>query len=95
MAFTVSSIVNGVPGNTRIANFVITPDTITGVVTVPGAVSVDAILAFGPKSCAVAVGSINVGMNVNASGVAAAGVIGFSNVVTTSAHTYFLTVLYH
>lgn len=92
MAFTASTIFNAVPGNTRMWSAVITPDAATGVVTVPGANSVDAVVSFDLKS-GTSLTCVNVARNLDASGAAANGVIGFSNVVANQ--TYHLTVLYH
>jgi len=95
MAFTATMIVNTVPGNMRLWNGRITATNITGVVTIPGAVSIDAILAFHPL---VIIGSTTchtVYMNANASNVAEAGAIGFSNVISSTGAVYNLTVLYH
>lgn len=91
MAFTVSSIVRD-GGASRLGTFVITPDAATGVVTIPGAVAIDGIVAFSLKS-GTSLSCVNVAQNANASGTAALGVVGFSNVVANQ--TYFLTVLYH
>ena len=92
MAYTLSMMVNGVPGNLRMASMQITPDAATGVITVPGATAIDAIVGFDTKSAA-SVTCTNIRINANASGVAANGVIGFSNVVANA--VYLVTVLYH
>lgn len=94
MAYTVSTIVNTVMGDKRLGVFDIHPDGITGVVTIPGAVAVDAIMSFDIKNAA-SLTCVTVAPNVNASGVAAMGVVGFSNVVSTTGSKYILTVLFH
>jgi hypothetical protein len=93
MAFTVSTTVNTVVGNLRLWSGNITPDATTGVVTVPGATAIDCILGCSIKS-ATSLTTINMAANVNASGVAALGNIGFSAVVAT-AQVIQVSVLYH
>ena len=99
MAFTVSTIVNAVPGNMRLWAGVVTPDAATGVVTIPGAVSVDAVLGFYPKSALTFTSQcqtmICITPNLGPGATAAAGQIGMTNVITSNANSYFLCVLYH
>lgn len=92
MAFAITQVVNTVFGDKRIWTGRITPDAATGVATIPGAVAIDGIISFSQTggtslTCAV------VAANVNASGVAANGVLGFSNVASTQIFT--VSVAYH
>ncbi len=86
MAFTVSSNVNTVMGNVRVWSGYITPDAATGVVKIPGASRIEAILGIGLKSAATEnTGNGYAAMMVNqtASGVAANGSLSFSGCTTT------------
>ena len=96
MAYTVSTIVNTVIGDKRMWMGRVTADAATGVVTVPGAVSVDAIVGVSPASMATentGVGYTVIQRNANASNVAAKGVLGFSGCTTTKVLN--VTVIYH
>ena len=92
MAYTVSTIVNTVMGNLRLAVLEVTPDAATGVVTVPGAIAVDALVGVSKISGA-SLTCMTVTQNLDASGAVANGVIGFSNVVASQ--KYRVSVLYH
>ena len=92
MAFTVSNIANTVIGEKRLFVGRITPDAATGTVTVPGALAIDGLVSnsyVGGTSLTCA----NVAINVNPSGVAANGVVSYSNVASTQ--IYVLSVMYH
>jgi hypothetical protein len=94
MAFTLTSIVNTVVGDKRLFVGNLTATNITGTVTIPGAQVIDCILAFHPKSM-VSLYCTAVNINVDASGTAANGQLGFSNVVSSTGANYHLAVLYH
>lgn len=94
MAFTTSELVNSVQGNKRIWVGYVTATNITGTATIPRATYVDAVLGFHAVAGA-SMSCVNIAPNLNASGVAAAGSIGFSNVVSSTGHKYLLSVLYH
>lgn len=96
MAYTVSTVVNTVIGASRMWVGNVTADVATGVVTVPGAIAIEAVMSINLKSAATentGAGYTAFQMNANASGVAANGVLGFSGCTTTKVLT--VTVLYH
>lgn len=96
MAFTVSTAVNTVVGDKRLWVGYVTADAATGVVTVPGAVAIDALMGVSLRSAATentGAGYAAVKVNQDASGTAANGVLGFSGCTTTKVLT--VTVLYH
>lgn len=95
MPFTLTVTVNTVVGDRRMLCGNVTATNITGTLTIPGAVAVDAIVAFHPSQNTASLTCWFVGANVNASGVAALGQLGFSNVVSSTGNQYLLTVLYH
>lgn len=95
MAFTVSQTVNTVFGDHRIWSGRVTPDASTGTVTIPGAISIVALLGCCVQSAATentGPGYAMCAINSGPSGVAALGQVGFSGCTTTKVLN--LTVAY-